>query len=521
MRKPFKIAIIAIVSLLVLGIVGILISNAVITSKIENFLTNSMPDSVKVEYDDIEVSTLGGKVLIIHPIITNMGETTKKLNSRLEIDTLMVDDFGYWDYFYHDNVNVGSIQFRQPKLTYYHNPAIDKKEYKYSKLEQLKRNILVKRVNVQNGELSVYNLETDSLLMKTKNFTANVMDLQLSQQTVKRRIPFLFSDYNVHFDELFYQLGDYENIMVKSSKITQNQAEFNKIKLYTKYSKQKLAQMISIERDHFDIAINSIVLEHQQFGYKNDSVFYFSSPKIVFEDPKMTLFRNKVVADDNSIKPLYSKMLRSLNFDLTLSKVILNNGDITYSEKIKPEAEIAEIHFSNLFANIDNVSNTYSSPEKTNVAIKTLFMEQAPVDIEWYFDVNDVNDHFVFKADIGKLDASKMNMFTEPNMNVQLEGELYKTYFTISGYENTSTVDLKLNYEDFKVIVMQKKEKKKNKLLSAIANIFVKKDSEEEPGQFRNGSAKVERNKTKSVFNFIWLNASQALLDAMTGKGKK
>jgi hypothetical protein len=147
-------------------------------------------------------------------------------------------------------------------------------------------------------------------------------------------------------------------------------------------------------------------------------------------------------------------------------------------------------------------------------------MKQTPIDIEWYFDINDVNDHFIFKADMGQLNANKMNMFTEPNLNVRLEGEIHKLYFTIDGYDNTSTVDLKLNYEDFKVIIMQKKERKENKFLSAVVNIFVSKDSDKRENQFRNGSASVERDKTKSIFNFIWLNASKGLLNAMTGSGK-
>ncbi|MEO6346417.1 MAG: hypothetical protein ABIO60_00775 [Aquaticitalea sp.] len=521
MRKPLKITLIVLFSIVVLAIVGVFVSNAIVKSKIEKFLNNSLPQSVEVTYTDIDVSTISGRVAIINPKIKNFGKTLEKVNSTLEMDTLIVDGFGYWDYWTKDKITVSSIQLRQPKMNYYHTPPIDKKKYSYSKLEHLTQNITVNRVNVQNGQLVIREMQTDSLLLKTENFTANVMDVQLNERTVKNRIPFIFKDYNVHFDTLFYHLSEFENVSIKTTKITTEEAEFHDIKMHTKYSRQELSKLIAVERDHFDVNINSIVLKNQIFGYKNDSIFFFTIPKIIVDEPNLNIYRNKLVADDNSIKPLYSKMLRNLNFDLTLSTISLNNGTITYSEKIKTDAAIAQIHFSKIFATIDNISNTYVSPEKTSIAMQALFMEQAPMDIEWYFDVNEVNDHFIFKADIGKLDASKLNVFTEPSINVRLDGELNKIFFTIDGYDDTSTVDLKLNYEDFKVIVMQKKEKKKNKLLSAVANIFIKKDSEKETDNFRNGSAQVTRDKTKSVFNFIWLNTSQSLLDAMTGSGKK
>lgn len=278
--------------------------------------------------------------------------------------------------------------------------------------------------------------------------------------------------------------------------------------------------MISVERDHFDIKIDSFSLKSQKFGYEQDSLFYFKSELVELHQPKMSIYRNKLIADDNSIKPLYSKMLRQLKFDLTLSKLLINNGGITYTEKVKAENAAGEIDFSELNATITNLSNTYEPSEKTTINIDAVFMKDTPLNVEWYFDVNDVNDHFIFKADLGKLDANKMNMFTEPNLNVRLEGEIYKTYFTIDGYDHTSTVDLKLNYDDFKVVVMQKNERKKNQFLSAVVNIFIKKNSDHDGSHFRDGSAKVERNKTKSVFNYIWLNASEGLKNAMTGGGK-
>ncbi|MBJ7882628.1 hypothetical protein [Gelidibacter salicanalis] len=522
MNRPLKITLITILTLLVIGIVGYFVANAMISSKLEKFLKEDLPETISVDYKSVDVDVWRGSVVMVGPKITNRGSHTSQINSELILDTLLVDGFGYWNYLVNDNIYVESIQLRSPKLLYNHNSAIPKDEYKYSALEQLKQDVKVGRFNIQNGELHIKNIETDSLLLHTKNLTANVMDIQVNAASVKRRIPFNYGDYNLSYNDLFYVVGDYENLSVASATITQDKAAFNQLHLYTKYSMAKMTQMISVERDHFDVTIPSLVLEAQEFGYEQDSIFYFKSPKIILDSPEMRIYRNKLVADDFTRKNLYSKTLRELTFNLTLSEVSLKNASIVYSEKVNAEMEAGKISFTEMNADIKNISNTYASPEKTRLKIDAIFMAKTPIKVDWSFDVNDVNDAFVFKVDIGRLPAPDLNPFSKPNLKVQFEGELLKTYATISGDANTSRVDMRVNYEEFKVIVLTKEGKDKNKVLSAIANLFIKKDSNSSSDGFREGfKVGIERNHTKSIFNFLWLSIRSGLISVLTGDGKK
>jgi hypothetical protein len=178
------------------------------------------------------------------------------------------------------------------------------------------------------------------------------------------------------------------------------------------------------------------------------------------------------------------------------------------------------INFENLDAAISNVSNTYENPAKTTVKVKANFMEKTPLTAHWSFDVQNKNDHFSFNAEVGSLIAEKMNSFTEPNLKVRLEGQTNKTYFTIDGNNETSTTNMKISYSDFKVSVLQKDGERKNKLLSTVANLFISKNSKKKNEYYREGSAEAERNKTQSVFNFLWISVKNSLLKTMTGSGK-
>src|SRR5690606_20505285 len=117
------------------------------------------------------------------------------------------------------------------------------------------------------------------------------------------------------------------------------------------------------ERDHFNLTIDSILIKNHVFGIKNDSIFYFESKQVNFYQPIFKIYRDKLVEDDLSYKPLYSKSLRNLKFDLQLDQVILNNATIVYTEKVKEETNGGRLEFSDLNATISNLGNVSKENE--------------------------------------------------------------------------------------------------------------------------------------------------------------
>ncbi len=522
MTKPLKITIISLLALVVLSVIGYFVADAIITSKLENFLKSELPETVSVDYESIDVNLWGGKVALIRPKILNMGSHTSKINVDVALDTLMVTGFGYWDYLVNDIIHVKSVQLRSPVVHYYHDKTIPKNEYKNSSSDQLKQEIKVDQFNIQNGKLSIRDTETDSIMLYSNSLTANIMGIEVNPISVKNPIPFNYEDYNFSFENFFFSMGNYENLTIADASITQGQIRLNQMKMFTKYSKEKLSQIISEERDHFNVSIPSLVLKNQEFGYQQDSIFYFKSPEVIFENPEMYIYRDKLIADDITTKQLYSKMLRGLKFNLTLSEVELKNATIVYSEKVNVDMPAGKLSFTKMDADIKNISNTYDSGQKTTLDIDAIFMAKTPIKVNWVFDVNDASDAFVFKTNIGKLPSPDLNPFSQPNLKVLLEGELLHTYATVSGDVNTSRVNMKAKYEDFKVVILDKEGEKKNKVLSAIANLFIKKDSNETEDGFRESfKENIERDKTKSIFNFLWISLKAGLGSIMTGDGKQ
>jgi hypothetical protein len=206
-----------------------------------------------------------------------------------------------------------------------------------------------------------------------------------------------------------------------------------------------------------------------------------------------------------------------------LNSVFINNASITYTEKTKANTQGGKISFTKFNAEINNLGNTYKLNEKvTKVNLTAIFMGNTPMKMRISFDINNVKDEFIIKAQMGKLNTVSMNQFMKPNLNVYLKGQINKAYFTIIGNNKTSNINLKLKYDDFDMAVLKDNGHEKNKFLSIIANIFVSNDSKDVSNYFRHGSkSNVERAMNKSFFNYIWLNVKAGLIDAMTSDGKE
>jgi flagellar basal body-associated protein FliL len=514
--KKIVLIIIGVAMVLFLGLLGL---NYFIENKLKKQISEA-PEHFKIQYEAIAVNALSGNVEVSKPTISVYEEKTKKLTATVVLEKFSVAGFSYFNYLLKDKISIDDIIFNQAKITYYKNEPSEEDSSK-SIFEKLKQIVEIESIELKEAFVTMYDGSNDSLILKSDdlNFKFDAIKINPAQ----KKNPVSYRDFKLTSKATFYSLGEYENLLLESLDVNSTQSKFSGVKLKTKYSKHALTQMIKVERDHYNLAIDSITVKNQNFGFKQDSIFYFKSKRVDFHQPNFKIYRNKLVTDDMSVKPLYSKMLRDLGFDLTLDNVFLNNTSITYTEKTKEETSGGKILFSKLNAEIKNLSNTYKAKDSlTAIKVKAIFMDNTPIDVDWNFNVNNLQDSFVFKAKMGGLNAESMNQFMEPNLNIQLEGAIKQTYFTINGTDDTSHIDLQIKYDAFDVIILKEKTKKKNKLLSSIVNIFVSKDSEDVSNDFRKGSkSDIERVKNKSVFNYLWINIKEGLLHAMTGDGKK
>ncbi|EDM44966.1 hypothetical protein SCB49_02559 [unidentified eubacterium SCB49] len=518
MTKYAKLIFITLGIFLIAFAVTVFYVNTTVKSKINHFLENRLPPHITSTQGKIDVNTFDGTVTLSDVLVKIKNKNDTLTHTFVTLKKLVVEDVGYWDYIINKKIKVEDIKLKDPNITYYKDKVALKKDTLISPPIKLFKPFLIDELNLENATFTIIQKEKDSLFLQTKNTNIKIDNIEISKETLRNKIPVKYSSYKTTADSIFVKISPYENVTVNSLNIKNNKVSLQDINLKTKYSRKALSKILTKEQDHFNVHFNEIQISEVDFGFKKNRLF-IKSPSIIIDTPNASIYRDKLVADDPTIKNLYSKMLRKATIDLTINKVAINNGEISYTERVKEDNSGGTIDFSKINATITNASNTYTAPQKTEIDIKAIFMKDTPFKSQWSFDTNNPNDQFLFKTEIGKMTASDLNLFMKPNLKVALEGTTNKTYLTISGNNNQANIAMRMDYDKFKINILNKNGNKKNKIFSAIANIFIKKNSNESKDDFREGKGTATRDKTKSFFNYVWLNIRAGLISVLTGIG--
>ncbi len=497
-----------------LFIIAILSVNVILKNKLEIFIQQRLPENMIRSYDAISIESFGGSIVVSNASLVIKNKLDSLKHTFISVERLKISNISYWDYVMNDAIQVDEISLENPKIIYFENRLTPSKDTLRQAVAQIYKPIYVDRVSIKNSKLAIYEKGADSLKVYSAGLTINVSGIMVDNKSIVKKIPFEYEDFEAVSDTVFVKVSPYENLTVEDFTVKNQQAIFENLRLHTKFSRKQLSKIITRERDHYNLFLKTLTVNDFDFGF-NHNHFFAKSKHVGLTLPSLEIYRDKLVADDPKTKPLYSKMLRELPFWLTVDSISISDAKIVYEERVKSENMGGSIKFLNLDATISNVGNTYENSEKTAIKVTADFMEKTPLKAEWTFDVQNPEDHFLFKADVGPLVANELNSFTEANLNVKLQGHTNQAYFTIDGNNETSVTQMKMSYSDFKITVLQKDGKRKNEFLSVLTDIFVPKDSKSGDTVFKEGTAEATRDKTKSVFNFLWISVKNALLKIM------
>ena len=515
MRKRIKKGMWVVLGLVILILLAFFIATPIVENTIKTKIAEQIPDHVKLSPYELSVSLVGRSVEIKNIKLTQKDSLFSTNKEFISVEKLSVEGIHFFKLLLSDEVSIKNILIETPIIRLDKNTRFNRlsngKQSKGSSFSSFS----IEHFQLKNLDAILYENDTVSYAKLEKGFLS-IKDLEINKETLSGQLPFRYSDYEVETGFLSLNLNRYDQLTLAGITLQEGLLNLDNFSIKTRYDKLSLSQNIENERDYVDLTIEEISVKEFQINEKNDSI-WVSSDEMHFVKPSADIYRDKLVADDLSVKPLYSKSLRSLPFLLSVQSVFIDQAAIVYEEKTHANHPPGKIYFSDFNAEITHLSNIAQQTSKeTAIEVDAIFMDNTKLQATWSFDVQKPNDAFVFKGDLGRLEAGQLNSFTKPNLNVSLEGVLDKTYFTIDANNTTSTIEMQLKYEDFKVDILNK-QNQKNKFLSAVTNIFVKKKSARQNQDYKEGSATVERNVDKSVFNYIWINLKAGLKDIMLG----
>tara|TARA_R110000787_G_scaffold96415_6_gene199817 strand:+ start:5107 stop:6699 length:1593 start_codon:yes stop_codon:yes gene_type:complete len=505
---------IIVIILLILSIYA----NAIAKTKIEALIKDKMPAHIESTYKDLNINVLTGSVTVKEPSLLIKVKDSSIIHTQLKMSSLVIGNISYWDYFINDKIHIGKLEFKELNTIHYKNRTTKAADSSNTKEEsKFLNSIQIDKINLENASAIIYDGRKDSLLLSLTNTSLLIKDILIDETTSTGLIPFSYKKLKMEADSVFYKAGKYENIQLNQLLLEDETLTLNGFHYKTKYTKKDYSRLLTIERDYYDIEIADLIINEFAVGYlQNDSLF-FKTHLIEVDNATAAFYRDKLIADDLKIKKLYSRAIRELPLKLTIDSISIKNSQVEYSEKVHLENPAGVLTIKDINAGITNISNTYSSPEKTAIIVDGTFMKNTPIHVNWSFDVNDTSDLFRFVGYAGSLELSDMNVFLTPLLNARVRGEVKETNFIINGNYNQSKINLSQDYNSIDLIILNKR-KTRNKFLSAVANVFINSESGDKNELFHNVTTDATRDKTKSFFNYLAKNLKNGLLVNFTHK---
>ncbi|WP_158850339.1 DUF748 domain-containing protein [Algibacter sp. L1A34] len=478
LKNRLPLVILGVVGILLIGILGVQLYGKHLIS---NLVSKQLPDNLELTYEDLDLDILFGNMEFNSMKLKFFSLKTKKTEAEITIETLKIKDVAYW-------------------------LLLNKKQFNTD------------AVNVGNADVIVFKKDSDSIKCSVENVSFELSKFKTDSLLLQNKIPFDYYTSNLLLTNLYLDLGRFEMLKVATLSYKNNNLKFEDLSITSKYKQQELSEKLVKEHDYVDFKVTDGASTEFRLKTVNDS-FLVSAHNLSLNNSELHLFRDKLLADDTTKKLLYGTKLRNLPIQLDIETFSIENSNVFYSERVDKGIDPVSISFENLDAQIDNLSNI--NKQKTKIKVTTKLMGEAPLEFKWEFNSLDTADSFKASANLKDLKAVTINPFLESQANVRVLGEIHDMYFTIYGNDFKSTGDMKMKYEDFKFSILNEDRLGINKTLTALVNVFTNDGSKTDVNGYRYGDIEVERDKTKSFFNYLWLNTKDGLKNTVIGNGKK
>ncbi|MFP3596400.1 hypothetical protein [Chryseobacterium sp. SIMBA_029] len=375
------------------------------------------------------------------------------------------------------------------------------------------QSVIVRKLSLKNSNV-IYDKGNQPLAFNDLNAVVNMIEIgpkNNSQGLDVKVKDYFLTTKNFSYKTKFYLMS------VGLLKLNKNKIQVNNFAMKPLVSRAQFIKMIPVERDLYDLKAGNITAEGNWDLFSNNKSINASN--VLIQSADANIFRSKIPEDDPKIKPLYSKLLRSIKIPMYINNLDLKNSVLVYEEDTPQSAGPGKLTFGNFNMNVKNLNSakTKGKPTRVDIKINCSFMNLAPLSVNWNFDVANQNDVFTIAGRAANLPASGINPFIRPYLHVTAtSGTIQEMLFNFKGNPAGLNGTFNLKHKDLKIAVLNKNNQEKKGILTAVANLLLKSDSGSLPEAV--DVEGVERDPTKSFFNLFWKGIEQGLKKTLIGR---
>ena len=214
--------------------------------------------------------------------------------------------------------------------------------------------------------------------------------------------------------------------------------------------------------------------------------------------------------------------------EVSLKKVIVQQGRIEYKEKNPITASSGVVVFDDVNATLFNVIN---NPDKLRnngictVNFNSRFLNKIPISATLQFFLNSNNGKFTINGNLKTTDATILNPLSKPLALVEVNSGTIKSLdFNFICNDNRAKGIIRLLYDDLNIKILKQEapgaEYKAKKVVSLLANISVINANPVKDKPARIVSVSHPRDPYKSMFNLIWKSIFEGVQKTVGIDGK-
>lgn len=325
MKRPLKIAIIVLASLVVLALVVSVGVNIFINKQLPKIIAERNDTAYDLTYEKIHFSVLKN-TLSINNVLVQPKENTdvkKEIDFFGEIKQISVSGVNFYELIKNKNLKAFTISIVQPDITFLQSTEKDT----LSSTSKLTSVVDIDKINIEKAHLKMMDSSGDSLLREVFNFNAEVDGIHMGTYTVDKDIPFTYTDYSFKIDSLYSVVNDLQ--IAKSGTITieQHHISVDHFRLLPYVSSQEFKNNETHSNTRLLVEVPKLSFKNTDWGYDDANELYVRVGTIAIDSMNVKILDQKEDKTVHKKEEVLEKPVQSLiPFRLDVAELIIQKS---------------------------------------------------------------------------------------------------------------------------------------------------------------------------------------------------
>ena len=521
--KSLKILAVVVLTLLGMFVLGIFWGKNWVDRNLESVI-NAEPDrKYDFRFDQIEFDFFKKVILISEVKIAPVG-VPKGVFVEGRVLQVFLNNFSVLKLLLERELEINELMFFQPEFVIYIPQGNPTEEKAGEAMKSLFGDVLSRGgiENFQVGRANGVVMYGTDQVGSFSNFNLIATELHTDSLKWHYPIPFDYGRIVMSLDSLDYLLGNGQHLKTGEISLDSHKEQFKLKNLRVTYSDdlKKVSQGMKFQTDLVQFRLDSLVLSGVEANSNLYSDLNVRARKLEVAGLKLEDFRNKdLPRPKDEPKPLFQGMIGKITVPLKLDTLRITNAAFSYGETVAGKHESWRIHFNELNGDLVNITTI---PEiqsgfkyfEGNFTAKIEGNGSLKIKLKVPYD----RDEFDLELDFANFPMPKINQVLKPIMHGDIvSGDLVRMNMKIHGDPIKSTNTLRFDYTNLKIELFKNGTHKKNKLLSALANVAVNTSNLPAEKHYLTAHYSVVRNPNRGPFHLVWQSTKEGMMKIVPG----